>query len=289
MRMVAGSGLFAGLVFSPVVPQLEKGNYLVRDFTRGLCEPLNSTGFEFDVGRYNERRRSMYTSDLFGCSDPWAATGGDQRDIHVGVDIGGPVGTPIHAFADGIVHSCGYNPEHLDYGHVLISEHDLQGVQVWALHGHLSAASVKKTPGSPIRQGEILGWIGDEQENGGWHPHIHFQLSLVRPTTHDLPGVVSTSQHAQALLDYPDPRSMCSTLCMACTSHAFHVAPLVIRATRAYASQPDCMPQLQHYARKKRQGLECKITPRSQAFWVRCMKGAACSSNVDWVISAAWW
>ena len=35
---------------------------------------------------------------------------------------------------------------------------------------------------------------------------MHFQLSLIEPETHDMPGVVSTAQHAQALLDYPDPR-----------------------------------------------------------------------------------
>ena len=47
--------------------------------------------------------------------------------------------------------------------------------------------------------------LGNNQENGGWEPHLHFQLSLIEPLTHDLPGVVSSEDRKQALLDYPDP------------------------------------------------------------------------------------
>ena len=59
----------------------------------------------------------MYTSELFGCDDPWSSSAEEPRDIHVGLDIGGPVGTQIHSFADGVVHSAGYNAAKLDYGH----------------------------------------------------------------------------------------------------------------------------------------------------------------------------
>ena len=41
--------------------------------------------YEYTVGRYDEDRRGMYTQDLFG----------GERTIHVGLDIGGPVQTPI--------------------------------------------------------------------------------------------------------------------------------------------------------------------------------------------------
>ena len=53
---------------------------------------------------------------------------------------------------------------------------------------------------------EVIGWFGDSTENGGWEPHLHFQLSLVEPTTHDLPGVVAPEDREQALKKYPDPR-----------------------------------------------------------------------------------
>ena len=55
--------------------------------------------------------------------------------------------------------------------------------------------------------------IGQEvDENGGWPPHVHFQLALSEPTTHDMPGVVATSQHAAALDEYPDPRMVLGPL-----------------------------------------------------------------------------
>jgi len=117
---VAGSGLFAGLLFHPVIKELAPGNYLVRDFTNGMdsVAELETTGYAYDVGRYNERRRAMYTTELFGELDPWAAKeSAAARDIHIGLDIGGPAGTPVHAFAPGAVHSAGYNPAKGDYGH----------------------------------------------------------------------------------------------------------------------------------------------------------------------------
>lgn len=209
--MVAGSGLFAGLEFHPLVPSLPP-TFVVRDFTRGMAAnpPL---GAQYDVGRYNERRRNMYSTDLFGASDPWAGRERERRDIHIGVDIGGPVGTPIHATADGVVHSAGYNAADGDYGHVVVLEHLLGGRRVWALHGHLSAASTEgKAAGDAIARGDVLGWLGDRHENGGWPAHVHFQLGLEEPATHDMPGVVSDAQHAAALEAYPDPRMVLGPL-----------------------------------------------------------------------------
>ena len=41
---------------------------------------------------------------------------------------------------------------------------------------------------------------------------MHFQLSLIEPATHDMPGVVAAAQHADALRDYPDPRMVVGQL-----------------------------------------------------------------------------
>ena len=187
----------------------------MRDFTKGMdgLPSLEEAGYQHDVGRYNERRRYMYETDLFGGeSDPWSAKG-SVRDIHIGIDIGGPAGTAIHAVADCKIHSVGYNPADGDYGHVLVTEQVLNGQRVWSLCGHLSAASTAgKAPGDTFKRGDVLGYIGDRHENGGWHPHVHFQLSLVEPETHDMPGVVSSAQHAAALRDYPDPRMVLGSL-----------------------------------------------------------------------------
>ena len=213
-KLIDGSGLFAGLLFHPLVPSLfETSKYLVRDFTSGVegLPTLEEAGVAHDVGRYNERRRSMYATDLFGSADPWSESG--NRDIHIGIDVGGPPGTPIFCVTDCKIHSCGYNEADGDYGHVIVTESELNGHRVFMLHGHLSAESTAgKKSGDKLSRGDWLGSFGAKHENGGWHPHVHFQLSLVEPATHDMPGVVSSAQHAEALATYPDPRQVLGPL-----------------------------------------------------------------------------
>ena len=96
---------------------------------------------------------------------------------------------------------------------MIVTEHRLNDYKVWALHGHLSALSiVGKASGDKVCAGECLGWIGGPEENGGWPPHVHFQLSLMEPATHDMPGVVADAQHEEALATYPDPRMVLGML-----------------------------------------------------------------------------
>jgi len=168
--------------------------YEVRDFTNGEYSPSE---YEFDIGRYDELRPGMYSTELFS----------DGRFLHVGIDIGAPVGTPCMAFDDGEISHFGYNPDDGDYGHVVITKHIIGGRSVWALYGHLNSKSIEnKVIGQKISKGEVICWMGDKHENGGWESHLHFQLSLKEPETHDMPGVVSPDNRDQALEDYPDPR-----------------------------------------------------------------------------------
>ena len=57
-----------------------------------------------------------------------------------------------------------------------------------------------------------MGTLGDKSENGGWNPHLHFQLSLVAPEVPDIPGVVSENDRKQALQIYPDPQLILGSL-----------------------------------------------------------------------------
>ncbi len=184
--------------FQPVVHLPDE--YEVRDFTTGDDSPSK---YEFDIGRYDEMRPGMYSTELFGGS----------RFLHVGIDIGGPIGTPCMAFMDGEISHFGYNPADGDYGNVVITKHLLDGVPVWALYGHLNAASIEgKRVGQKVKAGEVIAWFGAFEENGGWEPHLHFQLSLVEPETHDLPGVVAPEDREHALAIYPDPRNVLGPL-----------------------------------------------------------------------------
>ena len=160
----------------------------------------------WSIGRYDEDR-AVYTQALF------ADEGGAARTVHVGIDLGGPAGVAVHAFADGIVVQAGVNPAPGDYGPTLITRHEWDGGPLWALHGHLSPESLTRSPvGRRLRAGDVLGWLGAPEDNGGWPPHVHFQLSVVEPTTHDLPGVVSRTERASALRRYPDPRTVLGPL-----------------------------------------------------------------------------
>lgn len=167
----------------------------------------------YAVGKYNEIRRNLYDEDMFQNFDHQIQGFSGSRIIHMGIDLGGPVGTPVYAFSDGTVLHAGYNPSKGDYGNVLVVQHHWIGGQkkrhvLWALYGHLSNSSLQQSlVGSTIQRGQILGWIGNIHENGGWlHPHLHFQLSITPPVTHDLPGVVSLADRDKALREYPDPR-----------------------------------------------------------------------------------
>lgn len=169
-------------------------DYTVLDLSQ---EKWPRTDAVFSIGKYNELRPHLYNSPIFG----------GIRNIHVGIDINGPEGTACMAFADGKIKNFGYNSESGDYGFVIITEHLVSGVKFWALYGHLNSNSVKdKKVGQRIKKGETIAWFGPKNENGGWEPHLHFQLSLIEPKTHDLPGVVSLEDREQALRDFPDPR-----------------------------------------------------------------------------------
>lgn len=188
--------------FVPVIALPE--GYDVYDFTAGY-DPDRPRGL-WGVGRYDERRRDMYTAALFAGESP--------RDVHVGVDIAAPVGEPVRAFSGGWVEHRGYNPAAGDYGYVVVTGHTVaEGVTLWALHGHLGAATMGlRAPGERFAAGDTLGYVGDRHENGGWNPHLHFQLSWLRPDTHDLPGAVTVADRAAALRVFPDPRRVLGPL-----------------------------------------------------------------------------
>jgi peptidoglycan LD-endopeptidase LytH len=185
----------------------------------------------FRLGRYDENRIALYSSELFQDVSNQIDGYSGARTVHLGIDLGAPAHTPIYTFDTGIVHSIGYNPALGDYGHVIVIQYNATttGTPYWALYGHLDRASTtmtttttattnnnKKTtrirhhplrPGQVVQKGDIIGWIGNVEDNGGWYaPHLHFQLSIQEPTTHDMPGAVSVADRDRALIQYPDPR-----------------------------------------------------------------------------------
>jgi hypothetical protein len=56
------------------------------------------------------------------------------------------------------------------------------------------------------KKGEIIGYIGDYNENGTWPPHLHFQIiEDLRNQIGDYPGVASEAESDFYLTNCPDP------------------------------------------------------------------------------------
>jgi len=97
-------------------------------------------------------------------SDPFSGEGA----MHTGVDISAPVGTPVHASADGIVLHAGWNG---GYGRCVIIDHG-NNYQTW--YAHLSRIDVIE--GQEIRQSEILGAVGTSGRSTG--SHLHYEVRI---------------------------------------------------------------------------------------------------------------
>jgi peptidoglycan LD-endopeptidase LytH len=161
------------------------------------------------LGRYDEDRVGLYESDMFDDVSNVVNGFAGKRTVHVGIDLGGPVCTPVHSFWNGIVHSVGYNPDLGDYGHVVVVHYPQlpSGCHVYALYGHLDASILRWKVGDPVSRGQVVGGLGNVHENGGWLvPHVHFQLGMTDPETHDMAGAVSLKDRERALWEHPDPR-----------------------------------------------------------------------------------
>ncbi len=104
-------------------------------------------------------------SSSFGVrSDPFT---GVSR-FHNGLDLAGPVGTPVVAAMSGKVSMVGFNP---NYGRYVILSH-AEGFQT--LYGHLDGFRVRK--GVRVKQGELIGTMGNSGYSTG--SHLHFAIFL---------------------------------------------------------------------------------------------------------------
>src|SRR5206468_2098816 len=126
------------------------------------------------VGRYGEARL-LYTSPLFAAGD---ADPGECRTVHLGLDLFAPPGTGVRAPVGGVVHALADNAAPQDYGPVIVLRHEsVTAGSFYTLYGHLSRESLQTVrPGQIVEAGQQFAEIGRADVNGGWTPHVHFQL-----------------------------------------------------------------------------------------------------------------
>ncbi len=161
----------------------------------------------YAVGKYSEVR-SIYSAEQFSHN---SLEGEENRTIHLGIDIFAKEGTCIYVPFDGVVHLLNDNRGHLDYGPTVILKHKpSDGPLFYSLFGHLGRSCLKNLNiGQLVERGMPLAEIGNSKENGGWIPHVHFQIILdLFDSNGNFPGVALPSQQKVWKSICPDPRIM---------------------------------------------------------------------------------
>jgi len=124
-------------------------------------------------------------------SDPFSGEG----SMHTGVDISAPIGTPVHAAADGIVLHAGWNG---GYGRCVIVDHG-NNYQTW--YAHLSRMDVIE--GEEIRQGEVLGAVGTTGRSTGAHLHYEVRIGSTPVNPYRFLARPSIAHAAAAASEFP--------------------------------------------------------------------------------------
>jgi hypothetical protein len=138
---------------------------------RAFDDWFAATGATYGLGLYAEDRTVYRSAQFADAASP------ERRTIHLGVDVFAPAGTPVHAPLAGRVARVAYNADPLDYGNTLILEHHAQGARFFTLYGHLGGSLPSLChEGAEVQAGQVIAHLGDWHENGGWAPHVHFQI-----------------------------------------------------------------------------------------------------------------
>jgi murein DD-endopeptidase MepM/ murein hydrolase activator NlpD len=172
----------------------------VSGFTDYLFARIAAAEMPVGVGRYDEDRVVYRHSPLFDGE-------AERRSVHLGLDLFVVEGTEVRAPFAATVQSLADNAGLGDYGPTVILEHLLEELPFYTLYGHLSQDTLSGLAvGRQLAAGQAFGSIGDVHENGGWPPHLHFQLIAdLLGHSGDFPGVAAPSERERYLALCPDP------------------------------------------------------------------------------------
>ncbi|HYF58806.1 MAG TPA: M23 family metallopeptidase [Burkholderiaceae bacterium] len=114
---------------------------------------------------------------------------------HKGVDLPAPIGTHVRAVAAGVVDYIG---QQRGYGNVIVVRHDAKHTTLYA-HLHQFADGLE--PGSIVRQGMVIGTVGQT----GWAtgPHLHFEFHIEGQHVDPMSVVAAVPQRPLAAEDRP--------------------------------------------------------------------------------------
>ena len=197
---------------------------------RTMNRVLEDAGAAVGVGRYDEPRL-VYTGEQFGEEFQ------EKRTIHLGLDFFQPAGSPVFAPIDGTVFSVQNLKIPFDYGPAVVLRHaPSDGPVFFTLYGHLSTSSVADLKeGQVVKAGAEIAKMGTVDENGGWVPHLHFQIiGDMLGSSGDFIGVALPSQREVWKSICPDPN-----LITGVPSDRFPAAPMarenILQKRRAHS------------------------------------------------------
>ncbi len=112
---------------------------------------------------------------------------------HKGVDYAAPHGTPVEATGHGKVQFAGAQN---GYGKTIILEH---GPRYTTLYAHLCRLAPGIKAGKPVRQGQIIGYVGSTGFATGPHLHYEFRVDGAHhnPLTMGLPRALPLANNDQ--------------------------------------------------------------------------------------------
>ncbi len=196
-----GKTIVFDLSYSSTLLAADPKSYQTAPLTETLWREMRRAGATIGIGRYDEAR-PIYTAPEFAAGPRETD---DHRTIHIGLDLFCEPGTPVFAPLAGTVHAFANRGRRLDYGPVIVLRHD---AGFFTLYGHLTRYSLENLRvGQPVEAGQAFAKIGAPPENGGWPPHLHFQIivdDLDLGT--DFPGVAFAAQRDVWKSLSPDPR-----------------------------------------------------------------------------------
>ncbi len=174
--------------------------------TERLFGLMKTANIKVGVGRYDEARM-LYVTPLFD-ADSSASSLGERRTVHLGIDLFVEADSAVYAPLAGEVYAFNNNGVPLDYGPVIILKHEPENGQTFfTLYGHLSQGSIDSLRvGQRFEAGQLLGSVGAPPVNGGWTPHLHFQIITdLLDLGVDFPGVCRASEREIWREFSPDP------------------------------------------------------------------------------------
>ncbi len=123
---------------------------------------------------------SVSLTSSFGTrSDPFNG----HRRMHQGVDIPGPLGTPVYATADGVVQRSEWAN---GYGNLVEINH---GNGLETRYGHLSKLIAQ--PNERVRRGQLIGLMGSTGRSTG--SHLHYEVRIAGSAVNPMPYIEGTN------------------------------------------------------------------------------------------------